>query len=198
MPGYWRAPHLAVETFDGEDYYRSGDAVRFVDEAHPEIGLMFDGRIAEDFKLSSGTFVSVGPMRARIISEGAPYVQDAVVAGMNRDDVRVLVFPRLEHCAALAGLSPDASAVQILRSAAVRAHFVALLDRLNRAATGSASRIACLHLLEEPPSIDHGEVTDKGSINQRAVLGRRAALIDALYSGGDAHVIAVEARLAHG
>lgn len=193
MPGYWRAPQLAADTFDDEGYYRSGDAVRFVDEAQPDIGLMFDGRIAEDFKLSSGTFVSVGPLRARIISEGAPYVQDAVVAGMNRDDVRVLVFPRLEHCAALAGLSADAGAAEILGSAPVRAHFAALLNRLNRAATGSASRIACLRLLEEPPSIDHGEITDKGSINQRAVLSRRAALIDALYDGSDARAIAADA-----
>ncbi|WP_064299009.1 feruloyl-CoA synthase [Ralstonia solanacearum] len=189
MPGYWRAPELAAQTFDEAGYYRSGDAVRFVDEARPEIGLMFDGRIAEDFKLSSGTFVSVGPLRARIISEGAPYVLDAVIAGMNRDDLSVLVFPRLEHCAALAGLEPGASAAQILDSPAVRACFAALVERLNRVATGSANRIARLRLLDEAPSLDHGEITDKGSINQRAVLGRRAALIDAIYAGDDGKVM---------
>ncbi|CBJ39853.1 coenzyme A ligase, putative long-chain-fatty-acid--CoA ligase (plasmid) [Ralstonia solanacearum CMR15] len=169
MPGYWRAPELAADTFDEDGYYRSGDAVRFVDEARPEIGLMFDGRIA-----------------------GAPYVLDAVIAGMNRDDLSVLVFPRLEHCAALAGLGAGASPAQIADSPAVRACFAALLDRLNRTATGSANRIARLRLLDEAPSLDHGEVTDKGSINQRAVLARRAALIEAIYAGGDGKVMLAE------
>ena len=118
MAGYWRMDAAgAAEAFDEEGYYRSGDALEFVDPHKPELGLMFDGRIAEDFKLSSGTFVSVGPMRARVISEGAPYVQDVVVTGMNRDDVGALVFPRLDDCRRLADLPASASAGEIVSSA---------------------------------------------------------------------------------
>ncbi|MBU9279944.1 feruloyl-CoA synthase [Burkholderia multivorans] len=183
MAGYWRANDAdARDVFDDEGYYRSGDAVRFVDPQRPEIGLMFDGRIAEDFKLSSGTFVSVGPMRARIISNGAPYVQDAVVTGMNRDDVGVMIFPRIDDCRRLAGAAPDADLRAVLRAPAVRAFFAELLARLNRDATGSATLITRLRILDEPPSLDLGEVTDKGSINQRAVLAHRAALVEAMYA----------------
>ncbi|AOK63142.1 feruloyl-CoA synthase [Burkholderia ubonensis] len=183
MAGYWRASgDDAREVFDDEGYYRSGDAVRFVDAQRPEIGLMFDGRIAEDFKLSSGTFVSVGPMRARIVSNGAPYVQDAVVTGMNRDDVGVMIFPRVDECRRLAGAGPDADWRIVLQAPRVRAFFADLLARLNREATGSATFIARLCLLDTPPSLDLGEVTDKGSINQRTVLAQRAALVDAMYA----------------
>lgn len=185
MPGYWRSPAQTAEVFDEEGYYCTGDALRFADPEHPEIGLMFDGRIAEDFKLSSGTFVSVGPLRARIISEGAPYVMDVVLTGINRDDIGALVFPRLEHCCRIAGASEDVNAAELLASQPVRDYFAQLLKRVNANASGSASRIAWLRLLEEAPSIDHHEITDKGSINQRAVLARRAQLVDALYENRD-------------
>lgn len=189
MPGYWRAsPELASRTFDEEGYYRTGDAVRFVDPARPEVGLAFDGRIAEDFKLASGTFVSVGPMRARIVSEGAPYVQDAVIAGMNRDEVGVMIFPRLDTCRALAGMPAGAAARSVLGAPAVQAFFEALVARLNEKATGGATFIARLRLLDVPPSLDLGEITDKGSINQRAVLQHRAELVEAMYAA-DADVI---------
>jgi feruloyl-CoA synthase len=184
MPGYWRAPEATAAAFDEEGYYCSGDAVRFVDPDLPELGLMFDGRIAEDFKLSSGTFVSVGPLRARVISAGAPYIQDVVVAGIDRDSIGLLVFPRLDQCLALSGLGAEADAAAILSSAAVRRHFQQLLAQLNAKATGSASRIERILLLEEAPSVAAGEQTDKGSINQRVVLSRRAALVEALYAGG--------------
>nr|WP_329601675.1 feruloyl-CoA synthase [Paraburkholderia antibiotica] len=196
MPGYWRASAAEREdSFDEEGFFRSGDAVRFVDIERPELGLLFDGRIAEDFKLSSGTFVSVGPMRARVISEGAPYVQDVVVTGMNRDDIGLLVFPRLDDCRRLAGLPVAASAGEVVQAPAVRAHFVALLEKLNRGATGSASTIARLRLMDVPPSLDLGEVTDKGSINQRAVLKQRAELVDAMHDSAqrDADVIVAHA-----
>lgn len=188
-PGYWRAPHLTAEAFDEDGYYCTGDALRFVDPDQPTLGFMFDGRIAEDFKLSSGTFVSVGPLRARVISQGAPYVQDAVVTGINRSSIGLMVFPRLDHCLELAGLPAGAAADEVLASAAVRDHFKALLDKLNVDASGSSKRIDRLLLLAEPPSIDHRELTDKGSINQAAVLNRRAALVDALYEGTAAHTI---------
>ena len=188
-PGYWRAPQLTAEAFDADGYYRTGDALRFVDPGRPALGFMFDGRIAEDFKLSSGTFVSVGPLRARVISQGAPYVQDAVVTGLNRATIGLLVFPRIDHCTALSGLPAGTPAAEVLASEPVRSHFKRLLDTLNGDATGSSKRIERLLLLAEPPSIDHREQTDKGSINQAAVLNRRAALVDAMYDGTETQTI---------
>lgn len=185
MPGYWRAPEQTVRAFDGEGYYCTGDAVRFHDPEQPEIGLMFDGRLAEDFKLSSGTFVSVGPLRARVTSAGVPYVEDVVITGINRDSIGLLIFPRMEHCRRLVDGSTSIETAQVLAHANVRRFFTDLLRRLNDTATGSASRIDRILLMDEPASIDHRELTDKGSINHNAVLSRRAALVDALYA--DAH-----------
>jgi feruloyl-CoA synthase len=182
-PGYWRDPELTRTAFDEEGYYRIGDAVRFADPDHPGQGLLFDGRLAEDFKLSSGTWASVGPLRARFIAAGAPLVQDVVVAGHDRDFVTVLVFPRLDDCRALCPeLSAEAPTAEVLSHPAVRAGFQRLLDRLAAESTGSAGRIERALLLDVPPSIDAGEITDKGSINQRAVLERRAALVEELYA----------------
>ncbi|MRW91064.1 AMP-binding protein [Duganella sp. FT80W] len=189
MPGYWRAPQLTAAAFDEDGYYCTGDALRFIDPSQPELGFMFDGRIAEDFKLNTGTFVSVGPMRARVISGAAPYVMDAVVTGMDRSAIGLLLFPRLEHCLKLSGLDDNAMPEQILNSAPVRDYFRRLLQRLNADASGSSLRIERLLLEVEPPSIDHREITDKGSINQAAVLARRAATVDALYAGSDPRII---------
>ncbi len=186
MPGYWRAPAQTADAFDDEGFYRTGDAVVWIDPAEPRRGLAFDGRIAEDFKLSSGTFVSVGPLRAQVIAAGDPLVQDAVVAGLNRDDIGLLVFPRLEEARRLFGVGPEVDACELLRSAPARAFFQDLLDRLWRAGTGSANRPARLLVLEDPPHIDRGEVTDKGSINQRAVLTHRAVLVAHLWGEADA------------
>jgi feruloyl-CoA synthase len=183
MPGYWREPRLTAEAFDEEGYYRTGDAVRWVDEAEPTRGLLFDGRLAEDFKLDTGTFVSVGPLRAKVVAEGAPCVQDVVVAGLNRAEIGLLVFPRLDECRKLAGLGDDSAAAAVLQHPDVRAFFQGMVDRLWRAGTGSANRVARALVLAEPPSIDKSEITDKGSINQRAVLLHRAALVEALYDG---------------
>ena len=182
MPGYWRAPQLTTEAFDEDGYYRTGDALRFYDDARPKLGFVFDGRIAEDFKLSSGTFVSVGPLRARVISMGAPYVMDAVVTGINRDAIGLLIFPRIENCLALSGLPAGSAPEQVLASSPVRQFFDQLVAELNAGASGSSNRIEHLRLLAEPPSIDHRELTDKGSINQAAVLARRAGLIDDMYA----------------
>jgi feruloyl-CoA synthase len=181
MPGYWRLPEATAHAFDEEGFYRTGDAVKWIDPADPRKGLMFDGRIAEDFKLSTGTFVSVGPLRARIIAAGAPCVQDAVITGIDRDDVGMLVFPRLDECRKLAAIGDDVGADEVLRHPVVRAHFQSLVDRMWREGTGSASRVARAHVMSVPPSIDRDEVTDKGSINQQAVLRQRAALVEALY-----------------
>jgi feruloyl-CoA synthase len=189
MPGYWRAPELTAQAFDEEGYYCTGDAVRFVDTTRPWLGLMFDGRLAEDFKLSTGTFVSVGPLRAAIVAEGAPCVQDAVVAGPDRDEIGILIFPRLDECRRLARLAEAATPEQVLSAAPVREFFMELVTRLWEAGTGSASRVARACVLREGPSIDRGEVTDKGTINQRAVLRHRAPIVDALYRVGGADVI---------
>jgi feruloyl-CoA synthase len=168
-PGYWRQAELTRAAFDEEGYYCTGDAMRFVDAADPRQGLEFDGRLTEDFKLTTGTWVSVGPLRARIHSAGAPYVQDSVITGHDRDEVGALVFPNAAACAAL-----DAQAL--------RQFLQQLLDRLAREATGSSNRVTRLMLLTDPPSLDAGEITDKGSINQKAVLARRAGLVEALYT----------------
>ncbi|MBC7938396.1 MAG: feruloyl-CoA synthase [Chitinophagaceae bacterium] len=181
-PGYWRATEQTAQAFDEEGFYCTGDAVKPLDPAAPERGLVFDGRIAEDFKLSSGTFVSVGPLRQRIIQAGDPLVQDAVVAGINRDDIGLLLFPRVEDARRHFALPADWPAAQVLADAQVRAFFQNLLDRLWREGTGGATRPARALLLMQPPSIDRGEVTDKGSINQRAVLAHRADLVERLYS----------------
>lgn len=185
MPGYWRMPDLTAEAFDNEGYYRTGDALRFADPAQPGLGFMFDGRIAEDFKLATGTFVSVGPLRAKVISMGAPYVLDVVVTGIDRHAIGLLIFPRLEHCQVLSGLGADAAPAQVLASAPVRASFAGLLRQLNADATGSSTTVSMLRLQDEPPSIDHRELTDKGSVNQAAVLTRRAAQVAAMYDGRD-------------
>ena len=188
-PGYWRAPEQTAEHFDDDGWYCSGDALKFIDPQDPQLGMMFDGRIAEDFKLSTGTFVSVGPLRARVIAAGDPCVQDVVVTGLNRDDIGLLVFPRVDSCRALAGLPASAPLEQVLAAAPVRLFFQNLVDQMHAAGTGSATRVARALVMAGPPSIDLGEITDKGSINQRAVLTQRAALVETLYAGTDPAVL---------
>jgi feruloyl-CoA synthase len=180
--GYWRAPEATAEAFDEEGFFCTGDAVKWIDEGDIHRGLKFDGRIAEDFKLATGTFVSVGPLRAKIIAAGAPFVQDAVLTGINLNEVGALLFPT-PAVRTLAGLPADAPMASVLQSAPVQAQLQKIVDTLAAAATGSANRIARAHFMAEPPSIDKGEVTDKGSINQRAVLKHRAALVQALHDG---------------
>ena len=184
-PGYWRAPEQTAESFDDEGYYCSGDALKFIDPAMPNLGFAFDGRIAEDFKLATGTFVSVGPLRARVIAAGAPCVQDVVVAGINRNELGILIFPRLDSCRALAGLPAGAPTLDVLNSPPVTAFFQTLVNQMHASGTGSATRVARALVLVDPPSIDRGEITDKGSINQRMVLHHRDALVEHLYAGGD-------------
>jgi len=183
MPGYWRDAAQTTACFDEEGFYCSGDALKLVDPANPQLGLMFDGRIAEDFKLSSGVFVSVGPLRNRAVLEGTPLVQDVVVAAPDRECLGLLVFPRLADCRQLAGLDDGVDAVTVLASAPVQDWFAAWLGRLNREASGNASRLEWIALQEEPPSADRGEITDKGSLNQRSVLAHRAERLDACYRG---------------
>jgi feruloyl-CoA synthase len=188
-PGYWRAPEQTKEAFDEEGYFCSGDAVKWRDPSNPNLGFTFDGRVAEDFKLYTGTWVSVGPMRGKVQHEGAPYVHDAVVTGHDRSEVGLLVIPHIELCRKLAGLDAKATPSDILGAAPVRAFFQGMVDRLHAQGTGSANRVMRALVLREPPSIDRGEITDKGSINQRAVLVHRAQLVEALYAGTDPAII---------
>jgi len=195
MPGYWRQEHLTRDAFDEEGFYKIGDALKFADPNDPLKGLLFDGRIAEDFKLSTGTWVSVGPLRARFVDFFAPYVRDVVFAGPNQDDIAALVFPDIEACRRLAGLGPDATPAQIVADAGVRAKVQERLTQLAAQSPGSSTRVMRALLMAELPSMDKGEMTDKGSINQRAVLKNRAALVDELYSKPySSAVISVAAR----
>ena len=159
-PGYWRQPELTAAAFDEEGFYRLGDAFTFADPAEPSKGLLFRGRISEDFKLSSGTWVHVGALRAQFIEHFAPLVRDVVIAGESRAELAALIFPAMN---------------------ASLEEFRSRLKSLAQKSTGSSNRIARATLLEEPPSLDAGEMTDKGSINQRAVLSRRIALVDEVY-----------------
>jgi feruloyl-CoA synthase len=179
-PGYWRNEEETKGAFDDEGFFCTGDAVKWIDETDVHLGLKFDGRIAEDFKLATGTFVSVGPLRGKIIAAGAPYIQDVVLTGINLKEVGAMVFPT-PAVRALSGLAPDASLADVLGSAPVLAHFQNLINELTKTATGSANRIARMCLLSEPPTIDKGEITDKGSINQRSVLTHRAETVAALH-----------------
>jgi feruloyl-CoA synthase len=170
--GYRDAPELTAAAFDDDGYYRIGDAGRLVDPARPEAGIAFDGRVAEDFKLTSGTWVSVGTLRLALVSALSPLAQDAVITGHDRDEVGALLF-----------VSPQGRA---LAPAALCDAVAAKLAALNRAAGGASSQtVARVLLLDEPPNLDAGEITDKGYVNQRAVLERRAAAVDRLHAGGD-------------
>jgi feruloyl-CoA synthase len=176
-PGYWKMPAQTEAAFDDEGFYRFGDAFRFVDPARRELGFAFDGRITEDFKLATGTWVSVGPTRGRVLAVLAPYMHDAVIAGINRDYIAVLLVPDITACRALCGgvaeFHDHPALVGLVRDA---------LAKLATTATGSASRVARALIMREPPNVDAGEITDKGSMNQRATLARRAALVEALYA----------------
>ena len=191
-PGYWRSEQATRDAFDEEGFLCTGDAVQWIDPDNIHRGLRFDGRIAEDFKLATGTFVSVGPMRAKVIVTGAPYVQDVVLTGLNMKEVGALIFPS-PACREVSGLGPNAPWTDVLASEPVRSRMQAVIDQLAREATGSANRIARALLLAEPPSIDKGEVTDKGSINQRAVLKHRDALVQALHDGSAPGIILPQA-----
>ena len=170
FPGYRDAPELTAQAFDAEGYYCIGDAGRLADEARPERGVVFDGRVAEDFKLTTGTWVSVGTLRVRVVSALAPFAQDVVITGHDRDEVGVLVFPS----PAAAALAPGELAARIADAL-----------RALKAEGGGSSQVPVRALvLAEPPSADAGEITDKGYINQRAVLLRRAELVQRLHAGG--------------
>lgn len=173
-PGYWKAPELTKQAFDDEGFYLIGDTVKFADAKRPERGLFFDGRVAEDFKLNSGTWVSVGTLRVAGIAALAPLAQDIVVTGHGGDEVRFLVFPNIAACRAHAGLGDTAAVNDVLAHDKVRTAIAQALTRLKQQSSNSSGHATRALLLAEPASVDGGEITDKGYINQRAVLTRRA------------------------
>ena len=189
-PGYWRQPELTAAAFDDEGFYKFGDAIKPVDPEDLGAGFDFDGRIAEDFKLASGTWVSVGPLRARLIAACAPLVRDVVIAGINRDEVSALVILDLDGCRLVNPALATGDLVAAASDSLIREAVRERLAKFLATSTGSSTRITRAILIDTPLSIDRGEVTDKGSINQRAVLDHRSGLIDLLYSPTPpAHVI---------
>jgi feruloyl-CoA synthase len=180
-PGYWKRPELTAACFDEEGFFKTGDSLRFVDVERPELGLLFDGRLGENFKLGTATWVHVGTLRLRAIAALAPVAQDVVVTGHDRHEVGLLIVPNLDACRELSELPRGAPRADVLEHSAVRATVAAGLVELLRSGSGSSTHATRALLLEEPPAIDAGEVTDKGYINQRAMLTRRAALVDQLY-----------------
>src|SRR5947199_2939914 len=182
MPGYWRQPDMTAKSFDEEGFYKLGDALKPADPDNFDAGFDFDGRTGEDFKLASGTWVSVGPLRARFVAACAPLVRDVIIAGINRDELSALVVLDLDGCRLVNPDLPPDDLAAAASDAAVREEFAAKLKDFAASATGSSTRVTRALLLDTPLSIDKGEVTDKGSINQRAVLEHRAGLIETLYA----------------
>ena len=182
-PGYFKDPGQSRQALDEEGWFKTGDAVRLADPANPAAGLLFDGRTAENFKLSSGTWVNVGTLRTAIIAATAPVIEDAVITGHDRDEVGVLIFPSL---AGITGLTPHlgskAALADRLADPRVRQAIIEGLARHNAMTQGSSMRIGRCLMLIDPPSIDAGEITDKGYLNQRAVLAQRVELVERLYA----------------
>jgi feruloyl-CoA synthase len=181
-PGYWRQPELTAKAFDDEGFYIFGDALKLAESNSFDAGFDFDGRISEDFKLGSGTWVSVGPLRARFVATCAPLVRDVVIAGINRDELSALVMLDLDGCRTVNPALPADDLAAAASDPKIRQAFRDRLATFAATATGSSNRIRRAVLIDTPLSIDRGEVTDKGSINQRAVLEHRTGLIEDLYA----------------
>ncbi|WP_213287043.1 AMP-binding protein [Bradyrhizobium sp. sGM-13] len=180
-PGYFGQPELTKKMFDEEGFYCIGDAGVFVDDNDPLQGIIFAGRVVEDFKLTTGTFVHVGSLRTDAIAAATPVVHDALVTGQDRPFIGLLAWPNLHACRQIVG-NPDATFEQVVKHPQVIACLKRGLEAYNASATGSSMRITRAMLMAEPPSIDGNELTDKGYINQRAGLERRAAMVEKLYA----------------
>jgi feruloyl-CoA synthase len=185
-PGYWRQPELTASAFDEEGFYKPGDAVRFADPADPAKGVVFDGRIAEDFKLTTGTWVHVGALRVGVLAAASPALQDAVIAGENRECVGVLAWLNAAGCQKLVGPGAPASHAELARHPLVREHIRGALGRWNAGQGGTSQHVARVMLLPDLPSIDANEITDKGYVNQRLTLARRAAEVERLFASSPA------------
>lgn len=191
-PGYWRDPAATEAAFDEEGFLRSGDLLSFIDRQRPHAGLRFDGRMNEVFKLDSGTKVSAGKLRLDALDALRPLAHEVVVAGADRKDVRILIFPDWEVCAAAAGLNSEAKPAQIASNPTLSATFRERLAKLYAAGTGSSNRIVAGLLVENPPSSAAGELTEKGTVNSRALQRNRPELLEALFGNTDERVLRVE------
>jgi len=192
-PGYWKRPDLTRAAFDEDGFYKPGDAVRFADPAEPAKGIVFDGRLAEDFKLATGTWVAVGVLRVAALAAASPALQDAIIAGENREWVGMLAWLNAAGCRKLVG--GEAPLSELARHLAVRQHVGRAIARWNADHGGSSQRIARVLLLPDAPSIDANEITDKGYINQRLALERRKADVERLFAPApDADVLVVSAQ----
>ncbi|MEY4538297.1 MAG: hypothetical protein RLZZ306_54 [Bacteroidota bacterium] len=179
--GYWRNDEATKNAFDEDGFYKSGDAVKFLDENDSSKGLVFDGRIAEDFKLSTGTWVNVGILKAKVIAEGSPIVQDVVIAGLDREYVSAILFLNPDACRKFANLTLETSNHEIFQHSDIQQFKIDLLKKLGEKSTGSSTKIVKAVIAIDPPSIDLGEITDKGSLNQRAILKYRADIVEQMY-----------------
>lgn len=189
-PGYHKQPDLTAQMLDEEGFYKIGDAGRFVDANDPSLGLIFDGRVVEDFKLMSGTFVLVGTLRTAAIAAASPVLQDAVVCGQDREYVGLLGFPNIAACRQLAAdQEARLTTAELLAHPAVVGTLKAGLAKMNAEGGGSSMQVKRVLLMVEPPSVDGNEMTDKGYLNQRATLERRKALVDKLYAGGEGVIV---------
>jgi len=193
MPGYWKRGDLTRAAFDEEGFYKPGDAVRFADPADPAKGIMFDGRLAEDFKLATGTWVAVGMLRVGALAAASPALQDAIIAGENRERIGMLAWLHVAGSRKLTAC--EAPLAELARHPVVREHVRQAIAQWNDAHPGSSQKIARVLLLPDSPSIDANEITDKGYINQRLALARRKADVERLFaSAPDADVLVISAR----
>jgi feruloyl-CoA synthase len=191
-PGYYREPEMTAKAFDDDGFFRIGDAMRFLDPDDPAKGLLFDGRVAENFKLMTGTWVHPGTLRLAIIDAASPVIQDAVVTGHDRDEIGLIIFPDPGGCRSLCpDASEDEALEDLVQRPEIRARLMEGLGAHNRDNPASSTRIARVVITCAPPVIDAGEITDKGYINQRAVLTHRAELVERLYAGGDADIVVI-------
>ncbi|MFI5156179.1 MAG: AMP-binding protein, partial [Chitinophagales bacterium] len=181
FPGYWRQEELTAFAFDEEGFYRTGDALKFVDERDPNKGLVFDGRFAEDFKLSSGTWVRVGILRSEIIAAARGLIHDVVIAGHDRNFIAVILFPGFDECKKLIGENIALTLGDYIQQSEVRQAMTRVLTEIAQKATGSSNLVRRAVLADFDLSIDRGEITDKGTINQSMVLFHHQDLIGKLY-----------------
>ncbi len=193
-PGYWRDPVATAASFDRDGFFKSGDLLSFIDPLQPKAGLRFDGRISEDFKLTSGTRVNAGKLRLTALDELRPLANEVVIVGADREDVRMLIFPNWEQCAAAAGLNSNTSHEQIVSDVTLKAVFYERLVKLAAMGTGSSNRIVAALLVEVAPSAAAGELTEKGTVNSRGLQKNRPELLDILFGEADDRVLRV---LAH-
>jgi feruloyl-CoA synthase len=190
MPGYWKRGDLTRAAFDEEGFYKPGDAVRFAEPADPAKGVMFDGRLAEDFKLATGTWVAVGMLRVGALAAASPALQDAIIAGENRERIGMLAWLNVAGSRKLTAC--EAPLAELARHPVLREHVRQAIAQWNDAHPGSSQKIARVLLLPDSPSIDANEITDKGYINQRLTLARRKADVERLFaSAPDADVLVI-------